>query len=187
MLLLHDVDLRGIDGDLGAEVDERQKPDDDGERAVGCVRILQRVPHEQPTEGLEKSESDAGDDGPGQDVQPGDVRNREHFERHDGDADVQQQRTQETKGQVGHRGGRHHRHTEDGQHDDGTKPGNEEVRPPPLGHAPDLVHGVLEGLDDTDASQQGDRSLSDKLLGYGGDQGGAGVEKRETTTLKGVY
>src|SRR5712672_3034459 len=39
-----------------------------------------------------------------------------------------------------------------------------------------------------DASQQGgDQGLSNKLLGYGGDQGGAGVEKRETTTLKGVY
>ena len=39
-----------------------------------------------------------------------------------------------------------------------------------------------------DASQQGgDQSLSNKLLGYGGDQGGAGVEKRETTTIKGVY
>jgi hypothetical protein len=40
---------------------------------------------------------------------------------------------------------------------------------------------------EADASQQGDQSLSNKLLGYGGEQGGAGVEKRETTTLKGVY
>jgi hypothetical protein len=39
-----------------------------------------------------------------------------------------------------------------------------------------------------DASQQGgDQSLSNKLLGYGGDQSTAGVEKRETTTMKGVY
>ena len=38
------------------------------------------------------------------------------------------------------------------------------------------------------ASQQGgDQSLSNKLLGYGGDQSTAGVEKRETTTMKGVY
>ncbi len=32
----------------------------------------------------------------------------------------------------------------------------------------------------------GDRSLSNKLLGYGGG-GTAAVEKRETTPLKGVY
>jgi hypothetical protein len=44
------------------------------------------------------------------------------------------------------------------------------------------------GLRRGDAGQdQGDQGLSNKLLGYGGDQGGAGVEKRETTTLKGVY
>ena len=50
-----------------------------------------------------------------------------------------------------------------------------------------VPEGGLRRGETTDASQQGDRSLSDKLLGYGGEQGGAGVEKRETTTLKGVY
>jgi DUF3035 family protein len=50
-----------------------------------------------------------------------------------------------------------------------------------------VPEGGLRRGEAPDASQQGDRSLSDKLLGYGGDQGGAGVEKRETTTLKGVY
>jgi hypothetical protein len=50
-----------------------------------------------------------------------------------------------------------------------------------------VPEGGLRRGEAPDAGQQGDRSLSDKLLGYGGDQGGAGVEKRETTTLKGVY
>jgi Protein of unknown function (DUF3035) len=48
--------------------------------------------------------------------------------------------------------------------------------------------GGLRRGEARDAGQdQGDQGLSNKLLGYGGDQGGAGVEKRETTTLKGVY
>jgi len=50
-----------------------------------------------------------------------------------------------------------------------------------------VPEGGLRRGEAADASQQGDQSLSNKLLGYGGDQGGAGVEKRETTTLKGVY
>src|SRR5438552_3861247 len=50
-----------------------------------------------------------------------------------------------------------------------------------------VPEGGLRRGEAGDASQQGDQSLSNKLLGYGGDQGGAGVEKRETTTLKGVY
>ena len=51
-----------------------------------------------------------------------------------------------------------------------------------------MPEGGLRRGEAGDASQQGgDQSLSNKLLGYGGDQGGAGVEKRETTTLKGVY
>ena len=50
-----------------------------------------------------------------------------------------------------------------------------------------VPEGGLRRAEASDASQQGDQSLSNKLLGYGGDQGGAGVEKRETTTLKGVY
>ena len=36
-----------------------------------------------------------------------------------------------------------------------------------------------------EGQQASDQSLSDKLLGYGGQQGGA--DNRETTTLKGVY
>jgi hypothetical protein len=50
-----------------------------------------------------------------------------------------------------------------------------------------VPEGGLRRGEAADASQQGDQSLSNKLLGYGGEQGGAGVEKRETTTLKGVY
>ena len=50
-----------------------------------------------------------------------------------------------------------------------------------------VPEGGLRRGEAPDASQQGDQSLSNKLLGYGGEQGGAGVEKRETTTLKGVY
>src|SRR5712672_2539335 len=51
-----------------------------------------------------------------------------------------------------------------------------------------VPEGGLRRGEAADASQQGgDQGLSNKLLGYGGDQGGAGVEKRETTTLKGVY
>ena len=38
-----------------------------------------------------------------------------------------------------------------------------------------------------DSSQQGDQSLSNKLLGYNGPDSGAAVEKRETTTLEGVH
>ena len=50
-----------------------------------------------------------------------------------------------------------------------------------------VPEGGLRRGDAADASQGGDQSLSNKLLGYGGEQGGAGVEKRETTTIKGVY
>ncbi len=39
-----------------------------------------------------------------------------------------------------------------------------------------------------DASQQvGEQSLSNKLLGYNGPEGGTAVEKRETTPLEGVH
>ena len=48
-----------------------------------------------------------------------------------------------------------------------------------------VPEGGLRRAEGPDANQQPDQSLSNKLLGYGGEQGGA--EKRETTTLKGVY
>src|SRR5258705_7281826 len=48
--------------------------------------------------------------------------------------------------------------------------------------------GGLRRGEARDAGQdQGDQGLSNKLLGYGGDQGGAGRGKRETTTLEGGY
>ena len=51
-----------------------------------------------------------------------------------------------------------------------------------------VPEGGLRRAETTDATQDnGDQGLSNKLLGYGGDQSGAAVEKRETTTLKGVY
>jgi hypothetical protein len=43
----------------------------------------------------------------------------------------------------------------------------------------------LRRPDTTDSQQAADQAMSDKLLGYSAQQGGA--EKRETTTLKGVY
>jgi|ERR1700720_4349972 hypothetical protein len=48
-----------------------------------------------------------------------------------------------------------------------------------------VPEGGLRRAEGPDANQQPDQSLSNKLLGYDGEQGG--VEKRETTTLKGVY
>ena len=45
--------------------------------------------------------------------------------------------------------------------------------------------GGLRRPDTTDGQQAADQAMSDKLLGYSAPQGGA--EKRETTTLKGVY
>jgi hypothetical protein len=48
-----------------------------------------------------------------------------------------------------------------------------------------VPEGGLARADAPNAEQQPDQGLSNKLLGYGGEQGGA--EKRETTTLKGVY
>jgi hypothetical protein len=63
--------------------------------------------------------------------------------------------------------------------------------------APDLrLRRSEDGLPDVGAPSAqapdpnavvGDRSLSNKLLGYGGSGGTAAVEKRETTPLKGVY
>jgi hypothetical protein len=47
--------------------------------------------------------------------------------------------------------------------------------------------GGLNSGGSPDASQQGDQSLSNKLLGYNGPDSGAAVEKRETTTLEGVH
>ena len=48
-----------------------------------------------------------------------------------------------------------------------------------------VPEGGLARPESSDGQQASDQSLSNKLLGYGGEQGGA--EKRETTTLKGVY
>jgi hypothetical protein len=48
-----------------------------------------------------------------------------------------------------------------------------------------VPEGGLARGEAPDSQQASDQSLSNKLLGYGGEQGGA--EKRETTTLKGVY
>lgn len=50
------------------------------------------------------------------------------------------------------------------------------LRPPDSG---------LRRPDTTDSQQGADQAMSDKLLGYSAQQGGA--ERRETTTLKGVY
>jgi hypothetical protein len=47
--------------------------------------------------------------------------------------------------------------------------------------------GGLNSGTGSDATQQGDQSLSNKLLGYNGPDSGAAVEKRETTTLEGVH
>jgi len=48
-----------------------------------------------------------------------------------------------------------------------------------------VPEGGLRRADTTDSQQAADQAMSDKLLGYSAQQGGA--EKRETTTLKGVY
>jgi hypothetical protein len=48
-----------------------------------------------------------------------------------------------------------------------------------------VPEGGLRRPDTTDSQQAADQAMSDKLLGYSAQQGGA--EKRETTTLKGVY
>jgi hypothetical protein len=51
-----------------------------------------------------------------------------------------------------------------------------------------LGGGVAGGAAQPDASQQvGDQSLAKKLLGSNDSASGGAVEKRETTTLKGVY
>jgi len=47
--------------------------------------------------------------------------------------------------------------------------------------------GGLNSGAGSDSSQQGEQSLSSKLLGYNGPDSGAAVEKRETTTLEGVH
>jgi hypothetical protein len=47
--------------------------------------------------------------------------------------------------------------------------------------------GGLNSGGSADSTQQGDQSLSNKLLGYNGPDSGAAVEKRETTTLEGVH
>jgi DUF3035 family protein len=48
-----------------------------------------------------------------------------------------------------------------------------------------VPEGGLRRAEGSDSQQGVDQGMSDKLLGYSGQQGGA--EKRETTTLKGVY
>ena len=48
-----------------------------------------------------------------------------------------------------------------------------------------VPEGGLRRSEGNDGQQAADQGMSDKLLGYSGQQGGA--EKRETTTLKGVY
>jgi hypothetical protein len=47
--------------------------------------------------------------------------------------------------------------------------------------------GALNSGAGSDPSQQGEQTLSNKLLGYNGPDSGAAVEKRETTTLEGVH
>jgi hypothetical protein len=47
--------------------------------------------------------------------------------------------------------------------------------------------GGLNSGGSPDSGQQGDQSLSSKLLGYNGPDSAAAVEKRETTTLEGVH
>jgi Protein of unknown function (DUF3035) len=47
--------------------------------------------------------------------------------------------------------------------------------------------GGLNSGAGADPSQQGEQTLSNKLLGYNGPDSGAAVEKRETTTLEGVH
>jgi DUF3035 family protein len=48
-----------------------------------------------------------------------------------------------------------------------------------------VPEGGLRRPDTADSQQAADQAVADKLLGYSAQQGGA--EKRETTTLKGVY
>ena len=48
--------------------------------------------------------------------------------------------------------------------------------------------GLTRNAGPADANQQvGEQSLSNKLLGYSGPEGGTAVEKRETTPLEGVH
>ena len=47
--------------------------------------------------------------------------------------------------------------------------------------------GGLNSGGSPDSAQQGEQSLSSKLLGYNGADSGAAVEKRETKTLEGVH
>lgn len=52
---------------------------------------------------------------------------------------------------------------------------------------PNLPTGVSGGPAGDPSQQVGDQSLSNKLLGAGETTGGAAVEKRETSVVKGVY
>jgi hypothetical protein len=48
-----------------------------------------------------------------------------------------------------------------------------------------MPEGGSRRAETTNSQQAVEQSMSDKLLGYSAQQGGA--EKRETTTVKGVY
>ena len=167
------VELGGVEGDLGRQVEEGQQAEDERERAVLLARVAQRMLHENPTEILQNRPARRADESSRHQVAPGDLLRREQPEGDDEETDVHHERGHHRsedgqtavvpdRHQSGHPRAHHQEHAEQDDHGGRSPEAGPEARAVHTGDVPDLRLRVLRGLNRALRSPEHDEDPHDE-------------------------